>query len=63
VRSHGREPDLIATVSEIGATYLGGPSFRQLHRAGRVSEERAGALARADAMFGWDPAPWCAFGF
>ncbi|HET7236205.1 MAG TPA: GNAT family N-acetyltransferase [Actinomycetota bacterium] len=57
------EPDLIATVSEIGATYLGGPSFRQLHRAGRVSEERAGALARADAMFGWDPAPWCAFGF
>ena len=57
------EPDLVATVTEIGAAYLGGPSFRQLHRAGRVSEESAGALARADAMFGWDPAPWCAFGF
>ena len=57
------EPDLVATVNDIAATYLGGPTFRQLHRAGRVSEERSGALARADAMFGWDPAPWCAFGF
>ena len=57
------EPDLVATVNEVAAAFMGGPSFRQLHRAGRVSEERVGALARADAMFGWDPAPWCAFGF
>ena len=57
------EPDMVATVNEVAVAYLGGPTFRQLHRAGRVSEERAGALARADAMFGWDPAPWCAFGF
>jgi predicted acetyltransferase len=57
------EPDLVATVNEVAAAYLGGPTFRQLQRAGRVSEERPGALARADAMFGWDPAPWCAFGF
>lgn len=57
------DADLVATVTDVGAAYLGGPSFRQLHRAGRIVEVRAGALARADAMFAWDPAPWCAFGF
>ncbi len=59
----GDEPDLTLTVNELGAAYLGGVSFRQLHRAGRVVEERPGALARADAMFRWDPAPWCSFIF
>lgn len=51
--------DLTVTVNEIGAAYLGGPSFRDLHRAGRIGEESPGALERADAMFGADPAPWC----
>lgn len=53
------EPDLVCTVNDVGAAYLGGTSFRQLHRAGRVEERSAGSLARADAMFAWDPAPWC----
>ena len=57
------EPDLVMSVNELGAAYLGGVSFRQLHRAGRVREEQPGALARADALFGWDPAPWCSFVF
>jgi predicted acetyltransferase len=57
------EPDLTAVVAEVGAAYLGGPSFRQLHRAGMVDEGTSGGLGRADAMFGWDPAPWCQFGF
>lgn len=57
------DPDLVLTVNDLGATYLGGSTFRQLHRAGRVVEERAGALAYADAMFAWDPAPWCSFMF
>ncbi len=57
------EPDLVCTVNDVGAAYLGGTSFRQLHRAGRVQERVAGALARADAMFGWDPAPWCPYVF
>jgi predicted acetyltransferase len=51
--------DLTVTVNELGATFLGGTSFRQLVRAGRVTEERPGSLALADSMFGWDPAPWC----
>jgi predicted acetyltransferase len=57
------EPELVMSVNELGAAYLGGVSFRQLHRAGRVVEERPPALALADAMFGWDPAPWCSFVF
>ena len=57
------EPDLVMSVNELGAAYLGGMSFRQLHRAGRVEEEVPGAMARADAMFTWDPAPWCSFIF
>ena len=56
-------PDVTCSVNEIGATYLGGTSFRQLHRAGRVDEHTADALARADAMFGWDPAPWSPYIF
>lgn len=57
------EPDLIAPVNQVAAAYLGGPSFRALHRAGLVEEGSPGGLARADVMFGWDPAPWCQFGF
>jgi predicted acetyltransferase len=57
------EPDLVCSANDLGAVYLGGPTFRHLHRAGRVVEERAGALARADAMFESDPAPWCSFQF
>jgi predicted acetyltransferase len=55
------EPDLACGVAALGAAYLGGSSFRQLARAHRVREIVPGALARADAMFSWDPAPW--FGF
>lgn len=57
------EPDLSCTVSDVGAAYLGGTSLRELARAGRVEERTAGALATADAMFGWDPAPWSPYDF
>jgi predicted acetyltransferase len=57
------EPDLACTASDMGAVYLGGTSWRQLHRAGRVTERTPGALDRADAMFAWDPAPWCPYVF
>jgi predicted acetyltransferase len=55
--------DVVCTVNELGAAYLGGVSFRQLQRAGRVEERTKGALARADAMFGWDPAPWSPYDY
>ncbi|HJS27300.1 MAG TPA: GNAT family N-acetyltransferase [Actinomycetota bacterium] len=56
-------PDLACTVNEVGAAYLGGPTFGELARAGRVEERTHGALASADAMFGWDPAPWSPYEF
>ncbi len=64
VTENADEPaGLVCTVNEVGAAYLGGTTFRQLHRAGRVDERTPGSLARADAMFGWDPAPWSPFAF
>ena len=55
--------DLVCSTNDLGAVYLGGSSFRQLQRAGFVEERTAGALARADAMFAWDPAPWSPYVF
>jgi predicted acetyltransferase len=51
--------DLRCTVNELGAIYLGGATFADLSRAGRVSELVPGAIARADALFAVDRAPWC----
>ena len=42
-----------------GCVYLGGFTWSQLARSMRVAELRAGAIARADAMFRSDRAPWC----
>lgn len=57
------EPDLRCSVTELGSAYLGGIGFRRLVRAGLIDERRAGAMALADGMFGWDPAPWCPYIF
>ena len=53
------DADLVGTINALGATYLGGVSFRQLWWAGQVEERTPGSLERADAMFGSTPAPWC----
>jgi predicted acetyltransferase len=50
--------DLHLGVSDLAAVLLGGTRLGALARAGRVTGD-AGALARADRMFAWDPAPWC----
>jgi predicted acetyltransferase len=55
--------ELICSVTDLGAVYLGATTFRQLHRAGRVEEAAPGALARADTLFASDPAPWCPVDF
>ena len=55
--------EITCTATDLGSTYLGGVSFRQLHRAGRVTELAPGALARIDTLFAADPAPWCPFIF
>jgi hypothetical protein len=48
---------------DLGAAYLGGARFSTLAHAGRVVEHVPGSLARADAMFGCEPLPWCSTGF
>jgi predicted acetyltransferase len=45
------------SVNELGALYLGGSRAHQLARAGRI-EGSVEAVARADAMFAWNPQPW-----
>lgn len=57
-RRTSEEPELELDVADLGALYLGGNRFLTLARAGRVAGEPA-ALRRADAMFRWDPLPWC----
>jgi predicted acetyltransferase len=46
-------------VSALGSVYLGGFTFAQLARAGRVAELEAGGVERADTLFAADRAPWC----
>jgi predicted acetyltransferase len=62
VRSDAAE-ELTGTINILGATYLGGTSFRQLWWSGQVEERSPGALDRADAMFASTPAPWCVVDF
>ncbi len=51
--------DLELEVDVLAAAYLGGNRFSTLREARRVNERTAGAIARADAMFRTDRAPWC----
>lgn len=58
VTQGGRDVDLSLDAGDLGAAYLGGISFNQLARAGRVAELTPDAVPRADAMFRSDRAPW-----
>jgi predicted acetyltransferase len=53
------DADLSLDVADLAGPYLGGFTFRELHRAGRVEELRDGAVARAEELFRSDVAPWC----
>ncbi|MGH8960243.1 MAG: GNAT family N-acetyltransferase [Jatrophihabitantaceae bacterium] len=57
------DADLRLSHRALAATYLGGHTLRALAPAGGVEELTAGAIARADAMFGTALAPWNATGF
>ncbi|MFE3739093.1 GNAT family N-acetyltransferase [Streptomyces sp. NPDC059134] len=56
-------PDLVLSVNDLSAAYLGGTALAALGRAGRVRETRAGALDAASVAFGSDVAPWLPHGF
>lgn len=57
--ARGGDPQLRLGVGELASAYLGGFSFAELARAGRVDELQPGAVARADSLFRVDRAPWC----
>ncbi len=54
-----RSADIACDITDLGAAYLGAFSFTQLAAAGRVRELEPGGIARADALFRTDRAPWC----
>jgi predicted acetyltransferase len=56
-RSTTATADVVLGQEQLGAVYLGGVSFTELHAAGLVDEERPGGVARADRMFVTQPPP------
>ena len=55
----GGEAELRLDVSDLGSTFLGGWTFAELERAGRVEEIAPGAVERADSLFRTGLRPWC----
>ncbi len=56
-------PDLTLDVSALGSIVLGGIDAGELAAAGRITEHTPGAAARADRLFRWRPAVYCATKF
>lgn len=52
-------PELRLESHALGSAYMGGFTFSQLARAGRVEELVDGALDRADTLFRAERYPWC----
>jgi len=59
VRRVDGDADLALDVSTLASLYLGGFGAFELARAGPIEERTEGAIARADALFRTDRAPWC----
>jgi len=53
------EPELELDVADLASVYMGAFDFRALARAERVREVVPGAVARADALFRTERAPYC----
>jgi predicted acetyltransferase len=51
--------EIALDVDALASAYLGAISFAELRAALRIEELAEGAVARADAIFGWRPLPWC----
>ena len=52
------DADIALDVSDLGSVYLGGFTFRDLQRAGRLDELTEGAVYLADAIFRTEGLPW-----
>ena len=58
-RRSRRRADVRLDVQALASAYLGGFTFAELARAGRVEEVARGGVARADALYRVDVKPWC----
>jgi predicted acetyltransferase len=58
-RRSRRRADVRLDVQALASAYLGGFTFAELARAGRVEEVARGGIARADALYRVDAKPWC----
>jgi predicted acetyltransferase len=58
-RRSRRRADVRLDVQSLASAYLGGFTFAELARAGRIEEVTRGGIARADALFRVDAKPWC----
>ncbi|MEO8570380.1 MAG: GNAT family N-acetyltransferase [Chloroflexota bacterium] len=56
-------PDLTLDTADLASAYLGGFSFGELFRAGRVGPHREGAIADADRLFWTNNVAWCSTPF
>lgn len=54
-----KAPDIRLDVASAGAASLGGTTFDELMRGGRIEESRRGGVARADRLFASRPKPFC----
>lgn len=61
--SAGDPTDLTLGVAEVGSLLAGGVRASVLGAAGKIDEERPGALDAADALFASRPEPWCITSF
>ena len=58
-RRSQRRADVRLDVQALACAYLGGFTFAELARAGRVEEVARGGIARADALYRVERKPWC----
>ena len=58
-RRSRRRADLRLDVQALACAYLGGFTFADLARAGRVEEVARGGITRADALYHVAAKPWC----
>jgi predicted acetyltransferase len=55
----GDAADIALDAAELASVFLGGFTFRDLQRAGRIEELREGAVYGADVIFRTSAPPWC----
>ena len=53
-----KNPDIVLSVGDLGAVYLGGINFSTLLAAGRIEEITKGSVSKANLMFSTERKPW-----